>query len=86
MTELTDFINPAAIQRILKCRSVMDKIGIPVQYRSMGDEIAITELLNRGMMKWIYHSMMMHPARLCDVYQLTQRGIELCDQEGIRRH
>ena len=86
MTELTDFINPAAIQRILKCRSVMDKIGVEVQHRLKEDDLAITELVERGMMEWIDRTMFYRPALLCDVYKLTQRGIELCDQEGIRRH
>lgn len=83
---------------ILELRSVKDKIGVPVDCDMVnpGDLNIISELVREGIMVWIDRAVLRHLVVLdkknagspriginADVYQLTLKGIKLCDENRI---
>ncbi len=84
-------------RHILELRSVKDKIAIPVDCELLdpGDLNIVAELVREGMMIWIDRTVLRQIALLnkhtgqtiigimCDVYQFTLKGIQLCNENGI---
>jgi hypothetical protein len=84
----------------LELRSVKDKIGVAIDcdVAEPGDLNIISELVREGIIVWIDRTVLSHLAivnkqtgtleRLwvnADVYQLTLKGIALCNAHGIRQ-
>ena len=86
---------PEPWKPVLQCRSVADKICIPrdCELCPVDDLSAISEMVREGVVRWIDRSMFQ--ARIngapelshfqCDVYQLTLKGIQLCNENGIKQ-
>lgn len=86
---------PEAWKQILQCRSVADKLAVPrdCELCPVDDLPAISEMVQQGVIRWIDRRMFQ--ARLngapefthfpCDVYQLTTKGIRLCNENGIEK-
>lgn len=86
--------------RILDLRSKKDKLAIAIDcdMAEPGDLNIVTELVREGIIVWIDRSMLHHLGALnektgetkrginVDVYQLTLKGIKLCNENGIEQH
>lgn len=87
-------IMPDDHRRVLKARSVKDKIGIAVDCDlcPVGDLSVIAELVRLGLLVWIDRCALHHLRRgdtgerlNVDVYQLTTAGVAYCDQHGVKQ-
>lgn len=79
-------------RKVLQCRSVLDKFAIPRSCELAPPYAlpAISEMVREGIVVFV------EPAWLaisesgeqayCDVYQITPKGVALCDAHGIKRH
>jgi hypothetical protein len=84
---------------MLKHRSVDDKIGVAVDcdLAPVGELAVVAELVREGIMQWIDRAWLGHLAVQnadgshrrrgvnCDIYKLTEKGIALCEQHGIKQ-
>jgi len=86
---------PAPWKSVLECRSVADKLAIPRDCEMCPVELlpVVTEMVQAGVIRFIDRRMFQ--ARInnaqkfthfpCDVYQLTLKGIKLCNDNGIEK-
>lgn len=85
---------------ILELRSVKDKIGVPIDcdIAEPGELNIIADLVREDIIVWIDRAVLRHlvvidergvkPPRIginADIYQITLKGIRLCDDNGIKR-
>lgn len=87
-----------AWRRILSLRSVADKIAIAIDCRLADVEAlpTVARMVKSDIIIWIdratlpmfalYGSGHVQFGIACDIYQLTEAGIALCDANGIERH
>ena len=82
---LHKFHDPESVLEILELRSVKDKVGIsvPADDRHL---FALNEMVNKGLLTWIDRAYVTPSWILCDIYLLTDSGIELCDELEIEQH
>lgn len=79
----------------MKCRSVADKFCIPrdCELCPVDDLPAVSEMVRKGFIRWIdrqtFHARINNAPHLsvfdCDIYQLTLKGIKLCNDNGINQ-
>jgi hypothetical protein len=82
-------------RRILEHRSVADKFCVPrdCELCPVDDLPAVSEMVREGVVRWIDRQTFQgrindSPKRVafdCDIYQLTLKGIKLCNENGIER-
>lgn len=99
MPNLDQQTMPDAWRSVLSCRSVKDKIAVAIECDLAPVDMlpAVTELVRDGYMVWIDRATLMHLVVQntktgeirrgvpCDVYQLTEKGVALCDANGIKQ-
>lgn len=79
---------------VLSCRSVHDKIALPIDCDIAPVDLlpTVAELVRGGYMTWLDRSLLpiaaitkdkIIPAINCDIYLLTPKGTALCDKHGI---
>jgi hypothetical protein len=87
------------MREILQCRSVKNKIAIPRHCELVDpqDLPIISQLVREGYMRFMRETKLMMAARRIsddrmieaplsvDVYELTETGIALCEQHGIKQ-
>lgn len=89
-------------RRLLEKRSVLNKIAIAIDCDILdpADLLIVSELVREGIWVWIDRTWLPLIAVLpmpggdikpriglnADIYQLTPKGIELCDANNIERH
>jgi len=95
MKRIAEFRDPAETRKILECRSLRNKIGVPVDCEMTDPATlpAITELVAAGVIVWIDRAMLpqigifrqgtLHLGVQTDIYLLTPAGVALCEREGI---
>lgn len=88
-------------RKFLEARSVKDKIGVAIDcdIAQPGDLNIVTDLVQEGIIVWIDRALLPHvgwfkdgaPPVLvrrgvnADIYQLTLKGIKLCNENGIKQ-
>jgi len=87
-------MNPAW-RRVLACRSTADKFCIPLDCElcPVDDLPVISELVRAGIIRWIdkqrfrarINGAIQYSYFDCDIYQLTLKGIKLCNDNGIKQ-
>ena len=87
---IADMPHPARIRKLLRLRSMRDKIGVqvaPPQTLAVKDaKKSLAYLIDSGYLTWIDRAVVSELHVLCDIYQLTPKGVELCNTEGIPGH
>jgi len=75
------------IERVLRCRSVRDKMGLPVNPVSQppGAREAVDQLVAEGYLVWIDRAFVTSRKVECDVYLFTPKGVALCEEHGIEQ-
>ncbi len=89
---------PKGWREILEHRSTADKIAVPLHHalRPVGDLPLVAAMVRQGVLRFIdrarlpmaaidsFGKIVAAPIE-CDVYQLTLKGIALCEQHGIKQ-
>lgn len=86
-------------RKVLIKRTVKDKIAVPIDCDLAPIDLlpTIAELVREDIIKWIDRANLQHIASYtpdgkiriglnCDIYQMTSKGIELCDANDIKGH
>lgn len=78
---------------VLECRSTGDKFCVPRDCVLCPVDLlpVVTELVQEGVIRWIdkqtFHARLNGDPHMtffdCDIYQLTLKGIKLCNENGI---
>lgn len=82
------------VRKVLSCRSVRDRIAVPLDCAlcPVGLLNTVGMLVREGVLTWIDRATLHHVihrgsrvAVLVDVYELTRKGIDLCNEHGIKQ-
>ena len=86
---------PDAWKPVLECRSVADKLCVPRDCMLCPVTLlpVVSEMVQAGVLRWIdrqtFHARINDAPQLtffdADVYQLTLKGIKLCNEHGIKQ-
>jgi hypothetical protein len=73
------------VHRVLERRSTLDKIAVPRSCVVLHHEDlpAVSWLVREGYMVWIDRAVLTELWIDCDIYRLTEKGVALCQGNGI---
>ncbi|WP_035690228.1 hypothetical protein [Bradyrhizobium elkanii] len=73
------------VRRVLERRSALDKIAVPRSCALLHQDVlpAVSWLMRHGCIVWITRADVSEYRIDCDIYQLTTKGIRLCQLNDV---